>query len=126
MPPSPATLTARRSAAVNAAGMPIAWSAGVTTRIGSLPAGAVRFASIAASVSAGAVLRPSGSSSTRAGSMPTWRSCSMTVKRCSSLATTQGGCTAMPAAPIAAMRWAACWKSVASLLPTPSERYCLG
>jgi hypothetical protein len=44
----------------------------------------------AASATAGAVLRPMGSSTIACGVTPTWRSCSAIMKRCSSLHTTMG------------------------------------
>ena len=46
---------------------------------------------IAAAAAAGAVLRPSVSSMIANGVTPIWRSCSATMKRCSSLHTTSGG-----------------------------------
>jgi hypothetical protein len=45
----------------------------------------------AATAAAGAVLRPTGSSNSAAGSTPISRSCSAMIKRCSSLATMTGG-----------------------------------
>ena len=64
MAPDAATRTALCSAAVNADSSVTVWSAGLTTSTGSLPPS---IACKAASVIAGAVLRPIGSSSAVAG-----------------------------------------------------------
>ena len=86
--PPAAARTARRSAAVKAASSPTVWSAGVTTSTGSRP---LCVACSAASVMAGAVLRPIGSSSTAGRRQrQSSRSWSSTRKRCSSLPTTHG------------------------------------
>ena len=72
------------------------WSAGITSRIGS-PSSA---AASAASVSAGAVLRPTGSSTICGRRTPIWRSCSAMMKRYSSLVTSSGrGSTSTAAKP---------------------------
>src|SRR5690606_27582870 len=85
--PSAAAGSAAWMAVRKPAGSAITWSEGSTSSTGSPPpARACR----AAAAMAGAVLRPTGSSSRAAGATPTWRSCSATMKRCSSLATTMG------------------------------------
>ena len=61
------------------------WSAGMTMRTGSSPS-----ASSAAKVSAGAVLRPTGSRMMLRAAWPLARSCSATRKRCASLHTISG------------------------------------
>ncbi|SOZ29882.1 hypothetical protein CBM2609_B10133 [Cupriavidus taiwanensis] len=63
------------------------WSAGVTTSTASPPSPAAASACSAATVSAGAVLRPHGSDSTRAG-LPARFIMSVIMKRCSSPQTT--------------------------------------
>jgi len=120
MAPSLAWRTASCSAAVKAAPSVTVWSAGVTTSTGSSPPSS---AWSAASVIAGAVLRPTGSSTTALGLSRCSRSWSSTMKRCSSLPTTIGGFTAMSSAPSVARRSAACWNRL--VLPF-STRNCLG
>src|SRR5690606_24110919 len=78
-----AAWTAARKPAASA----MTWSEGSTSSTGSPPAAR---ACRAAAAIAGAVLRPTGSSSRAAGVTSSWRSCSATMKRCSSLATTIG------------------------------------
>ena len=121
MLPSAAARTAARSACVKAAASVTVWSAGVTTSTGSAPPCC---ACSAASVSAGAVLRAQGSSSTVASAMPASASWSSVRKRCSSLPTTSGGATSRPGSRSAASRPSACWNRLA--LPPPSTRNCFG
>jgi hypothetical protein len=120
MLPWAAWATAWRSAALKLSASATVWSAGVTTITGSPPSAR---ACRAASVSAGAVLRPAGSSSTAAGSWRISRSCSSVRKRCSALPTTTSGCTARSGPASAARRCAACWNRLES---PDSTRNCLG
>ena len=120
MPPLAATATAWRMARVKAASSVTVWSAGVTIKTGSAPAS---IACSAASVRAGAVLRPAGSSTRAAGSTRPSRSWSSTRKRCSSLPTTSGACTAMVSSPTPCSRATACWNR---LVVPESTRNCLG
>lgn len=84
--PCSASFTARSTAARNTPPSAITWSAGITTSTGSSPACR---AHRAASVMAGAVLRPTGSSST-VPCLPSTRTCSATANRCSSLQINKG------------------------------------
>ncbi len=120
MAPSAAPRTAFCSAAVNAAWSVTVWSAGDTTSTGSAPPS---LAARAASVSAGAVLRPIGSRIRAAGSTPFSRSCSSARKRCSALPTISGASTAMSAPPRPIRRATACWNRLSS---PPSDRNCFG
>ena len=86
-----ATANARCSAAVSA----IAWSA---ASIHSRRPGRPRPTSTAAAAMAGALLRPTGSSTRRASGMPAARNCSAIRKRCSWLQTTIGGAKPGPRA----------------------------
>ncbi len=123
MLPSAAAATARRMAAVKASGRATAWSAGATTRMGSAPSAAASQACSAASVSAGAVLRPVGSRRMAPGLQSISRSWSSTMKRCSSLPTMQGAATSTSSPARASRRRVDCWNSV----PSPaSARNCLG
>lgn len=85
--PWSAATTAARTAAWKAGTSRMTWSDGSTSSSGSAPPA---MACSAATAMAGAVLRPTGSSSRAAGATPSWRSCSATMKRCSSFATTMG------------------------------------
>src|SRR6185437_5791072 len=120
MAPSAALRTACCMASVKAAVSVTVWSAGVTTSTGSFPPS---WAASAASVRAGAVLRPTGSSRAALGSMPASRNCSMARKRCSSLLTMYGAATAKPSPARPARRWAACWNRLSSPV---RHRNCLG
>ena len=116
MAPSCASSAARRIAATKAGASVTVWSAGVIASTGSPPPSS---AASAASVSAGAVLRPIGSSNSVALVMPCSRSCSSSRKRCSSLPTTSGAARCDAAGRRApARRSTACWNR----LDAPVER----
>ena len=124
MAPSPATCTARRTAAVKAGSSLTVWSAEVITSTGSAP---LSSAASAASVTAGAVLRPTGSSKAAAGSIFSSRNWSSTRKRCSSLPTMVGGSTVMPSVARPCSRLTACWNRLKWLSGSPdSTRNCFG
>ena len=106
-----AAATAARKPAASA----ITWSEGSTSSSGSAPSAV---ACSAATAMAGAVLRPTGSSTIAAGVQPTWRNCSATMKRWSSLATTSGAAEAS-----SATRCQVAWSMVSS---PARARNCLG
>ena len=93
--PASAAGIASRTAAWKAVASRTTWSDGSTSSSGSAPS---TMACSAAAAIAGAVLRPTGSSTIAAPSTPTWRSCSPARKRCSSFATTIGAEVASGAA----------------------------
>ncbi len=88
MRPARAPATAWASVACSASRRSIAESAAI---IQITACGSVCATSRAAAATAGAELRPTGSSTMRASAMPASRNCSATRKRCSWLQTTTGG-----------------------------------
>ena len=102
------------------------WSAGVMTRMGSRSSAPLSKACIAAKLSAGAVLRPMGSSNRVAFTPFNSRNWSKAKKRCSSFVTIKVGAKSICALPMVLIRVIACWNKLWLEPSSESTKNCFG